>query len=489
MRQRARAILMAAMIALPAGSARAAWTLQQDRLAGESDGLPLLEFLRVFHEAGVRVSLDPALAGQTVTGAARRELLERALERLIPEADFAISWERIEGPAGPVDRAVEIRLFQRGRPEQVRPAFGGTRLDVVEAGGARFVRGQILIGFRGGTTREQAARILEAIGGELIGALPDLGAFLIRVPPGTNIPELIERLRREERVSAAEPNLVYDLPATGPAGSPIARTGPAKAGAGGKTALLAVLDSGMSGPDRLAAYVTGSYNSLQNGEDGADPLGHGTQMAWIASGLISPDGGQSDAISSRNILSIKGFDENGKTSSWAMMEAVRIATEQKARVMNISWGSETSSDFLQAALKRATDQGMILVAAAGNQPTGRAMYPAAWPGILAVGAADAAGAPGEYSNHGAFVDLSAPAVARIPAGSDGAPGNYAGTSIASAYTSGVLAQYLEANPNTTPEEALARLRAALSPFPDSTSSGRNGAGVLDAEAVRKFLSK
>lgn len=489
MRRRAHGWICLAVLALRPGVADAAWALRQDRLTGNSEGMPLPEFLRSFHEAGASVNLDPELSAQTVTGSATNEPLERALERLVPGMDFTIAWERLEGPAGPVDRALEIRLFQRGRPEAARPAFGGTRLDVVEAGGTRFVRGQILIGFRSGTTREQAARILEALGGEVIRAMPGIGAFLIRIPPGTNIPELIERLRREERVAAAEPNYVYDLPSTGGSGRPGSREIASKAGSGGKTALLAVLDSGITGQEGLDALVTGSYNSLQNGEAGTDTLGHGTQMAWIASGLISPDGGQAAEITSRNILSIKGFDESGRTSSWAMMEAVRIATEKKARVMNISWGSETASAFLQTALRSATDQGMILVAAVGNQPTGKAMYPSAWPGILAVGAADAAGAPSDYSNYGTHVDLSAPANARLPVGHDGPPGAYTGTSIASAYTAGVLAQYLEAHPEVTADNALLRLREALTPFQDSASAGRNGAGVLDAAAVRKFLSK
>lgn len=489
MRIRVKHILLAATLVLQASSARAEWMLRQDRLTAAVDGMPLKDFLRAFDEAGIRVRMDPVLSGHPVTGAVTNEPLEKAIETLVSGMDFTISWERIAGPAGPVDRAVEIQLFQRGQPERARPVFGGAKLDVVEAGDLRFVRGQVLVGFRSGTTREQAARILESIGGEVLGALPDLGAYLIRVLPGTNIPELVDRLRREERISAAEPNYVYSLPSTGlqrnPTLRPPADGGPAK----GKAALLAVLDSGFSGQDGLDAFVTGRYNSLQSGEAGTDTLGHGTQMAWIASGLISPDGGSSPAIIARNLLSIKGFDETGKTSSWAMMEAMRIVTEQKARVVNISWGSETPSTFLQETLRRAADQGMILVAAAGNKPTGRAVYPAAWSGILAVGAADAGGAPSDYSNYGTFVDLSAPARAKLPVGHDGPPGTYAGTSIASAYTAGVLAQYLETHPETSSREALLLLQEALTPFKDPAAPGRSGAGMLDAEAVQRFLSK
>ena len=455
----------------------------------EAEAIPLRELLLHFHEAGVRVKMDPALAAERISGSVTNEPLEKALEKLVIGLDFAVFWTRISGPAGAVDRAIEIQLFPRGKPERAQPLFWNSNLDVAEAGAVRFVRGEVLMGFRSGTTQEQVSRLLGRIGGEVVGGIPGLGAYLIRVPPNTNIFELLEQLRREEQISFVEPNYVYALPIVGrnSAGGPPASDH--EAGTGGGSALLAIFDSGVREQTGLKSWIAGSYNSLHSEETAEDTLGHGTQMAWIAAGLISPEGGRTPEIISRNVLSIKGFDDNGVTSSWAVLEAIRIATEHNAKVINISWGSETASVFLQEAFRRASERGLLIVAAAGNEPTGRAMYPAAWPGVLAIGATDPNGSPSAYSNHGSFVDMSAPALATLPVGYAGPPGSYAGTSIASAFTAGVIAQYLGENPGVSSQAALLRMRSVLTPFNNSSGSSLNGGGILDAAAVRRFLAK
>ena len=133
---------------------------------------------------------------------------------------------------------------------------------------------------------------------------------------------------------------------------------------------------------------------------------------------------------------------------------------------------------MRTAIQVAAQQGLILVAAAGNEPTGNAVYPAAYSDVIAVGGVGADGQPWGNSNHGAFVDLSAPASATLPSGS------YVGTSISSAAVANALAQYLNQRPGTTVAAARAALAAALSPAP----AGGYGAGVLDAAALRRLLN-
>ena len=125
----------------------------------------------------------------------------------------------------------------------------------------------------------------------------------------------------------------------------------------------------------------------------------------------------------------------------------------------------------------AAGQGLLLVAAAGNEPTGRPVYPAAYPDVIAVGGTTADGQPWKDSNAGDFVDLSAVATATLPAGS------YVGTSISSAVVANALAQYLNRHPGATAAQARAALVAALSPAP----AAGTGAGTLDAAALRRLL--
>jgi len=150
----------------------------------------------------------------------------------------------------------------------------------------------------------------------------------------------------------------------------------------------------------------------------------------------------------------------------------------------MSWGSETDSDFMRTAMEVAARQGMLLVAAAGNEPTGRAVYPAAYPTVIGVGGSTADGQPWEQSNSGSFVALSAPATAHFPVGNNGPPGAYVGTSISSAATAHALAQYLNQNPGATAASVWSALQQALSPVP----AEGYGSGLLDEAALQRFLS-
>ena len=123
-------------------------------------------------------------------------------------------------------------------------------------------------------------------------------------------------------------------------------------------------------------------------------------------------------------------------------------------MLNLSWGSEIRSDFLEQDLNYAASRGLIIVASAGNEPTGIPVYPAAFRSVIGVGALGPDGNPWERSNFGDFVMVQAPGFASLPVGYKGDPGIYAGTSIASAFTSYLISDYLSENPNATTKEIL-----------------------------------
>ena len=113
----------------------------------------------------------------------------------------------------------------------------------------------------------------------------------------------------------------------------------------------------------------------------------------------------------------------------------------------MSWGSDTPSRFLAEAMDYADRRGLIVVASAGNEPTGRPVYPAAYPSVLGVGALAPDGSPWTQSNHGSFVSITAPGYAHLPVGYQGEAGLYAGTSVAAAYVSNVVAGLLTEHPD------------------------------------------
>lgn len=115
-------------------------------------------------------------------------------------------------------------------------------------------------------------------------------------------------------------------------------------------------------------------------------------------------------------------------------------------MLSLSWGSETDSVFLETAVNYARSKGLVVVAAAGNSPTGEPVYPAAYEAVIAVSALGLDGKAWEMSNYGDFLDLAAPGFASLPVGSNADPGTYAGTSISTAYPAGKIADYLRKHP-------------------------------------------
>ncbi len=177
-------------------------------------------------------------------------------------------------------------------------------------------------------------------------------------------------------------------------------------------------------------------------------------MALIATGVVKPSGVGTNSEAHSPIIPIRIFDDNGFTSSFTIMNSIDFALKHGARVMSLSWGSETRSDFLESALNHARSEGLIIVASAGNEPTGKPVYPAAYPSVIGVGALGPDGKSWEKSNYGDFVMLYAPGFASLPVGYKGDPGAYAGTSISAAFVANVISNYIAKHPDATMQQVL-----------------------------------
>ena len=162
-------------------------------------------------------------------------------------------------------------------------------------------------------------------------------------------------------------------------------------------------------------------------------VGHGMSCAGIiaAKGKHMPAGlgGASRIIPMRALAAAKlpGKDQAvglGAISDLDM--AMKIAIDLGAKVINMSFGTDDSAlapgspkphaDIVDYALAR----GCILIAASGKQRTGKPVYwPAAYPGVIAVGAVNAARTPTRFSTRGRHVALCAPGDKILTTGLEG----------------------------------------------------------------------
>ena len=459
--------------------------LDGDRLWLQAEKTPLVEVLRQFTHAGVTVRMDPAIQA-TVHATYRGVSLDDGLSELLGSYDYLVTWKMLRGPLGRVPKLQEIEVFHPGSRNTARPLFTPKRSFDTTRGvtGDRpeFIRDELLIGVRPGTTYAQFQHLLDQVGGMIVDVDPATGVYQIRFPPGTNVEELLERLARHPFVAHAELNQATRLPVGSIPVVPSRSIPPVSPPADGSIP-VAVLDTGLNPSIGIGALVSAGWDAVDPDRTLSDSDGHGTQMALLAAGVLTADGLPS-AGDMLALVSVRAFDDNGVTSNFAILQALAYAAQAGAKVVNLSWGSETDSDFLRAAVERAAAQGLIVVAAAGNEPTGQPVYPAAYPSVLAVGGSTANGQPWAQSNFGDFVDVAASAAATLPGGADGATGAYAGTSISSATVAHALGQYVNRHPTASTAEVIAALRAALSP---PTAAGY-GTGLLDEAALQRFLS-
>jgi hypothetical protein len=431
-----------------------------DRITVNAEKTPLQEILLKLSDSGIRVQIDPQI-NPPVTASFDKRDMQKALESILKGLDHVLIWESGQGSSGPVPRLAEIQVFRPGQKDLMRPLRKLATLSIARnpKDGSFYVKDEILIRLKPGADLADLLKLLQETGGVLVGSYPELGIYRVRLPPGADVPALVEEIGKRGGAGIAEPNYAYPVP-TGPReldwgslkesyGEAYPRT---------KGAPVAVIDSGLRPDAGLENFVLASLDALNPDKPLSDTGGHGTQMALIASGLVKPIGVQEESVAITPIIPIKAFDENGFTSNVLLMESIDFAIKNGARVMSLSWGSETKSAFLSEALEAAGAKGLILVASAGNEPTGDPQYPAAYPEVIGVGALAPNGKAWERSNRGDFVDVYAPGFASLPVGYMGDPGIYAGTSISAAFTANLIAGMLSKNPKATKQEILEALR-------------------------------
>ena len=471
----------------------------------------LIDVLEDFTRVGVDVHVEPGIDAM-VSGTIDGEDVDEAMGKLLESFNYVLFWDVLEGPVGPLPRLDAIHVFRPGKRRLVRrldpdpTAYEVTRhpLRVNEP----YVKDELLVGLKHGVTAEEFRSLLARLGATIVSSIPEMGIYKLRLPEDTDVLAAMKQLQAQDQVAAVEPNYIYDLPRTARAGE-VAQTLPDPDGprvdnsqpsdsarsssegfvrANPQDPSLAIFDSGLMANVDLDGSVLGRYDAVDPSRSLSDPIGHGTQMAMIAAGSVVPHGVDPSLGQQRvPLVAVRAFDDSGRATSVGLIQGIQYAIEQGVRVINMSWGTESNSQFLQDAIKFARDNGIVVVASAGNEPTQRPVYPAAFDNVIGVSAMNPDGNLWEKSNHGRFVSAAAPGTGQFPIGHKGPPGSYAGTSIASAYTARALTRYFQQNPDASVDDAEKAFFASLTDAGPSGKDNKYGRGALDDEALKKLL--
>ncbi|MDP3970476.1 MAG: S8 family serine peptidase [bacterium] len=139
---------------------------------------------------------------------------------------------------------------------------------------------------------------------------------------------------------------------------------------------------------------------------------HGTHVAGIIGALGNNTLGVAGINWDVSIMPLRVFDDTGNSSTTDIVNAIEYAHANGARVLNMSYGGSSASVYELEAIRDAYDDGVISMAAAGNEGVNLnkyQLYPACYGLVLSVSATDNYDNRASFSNYGTdCVDVAAP---------------------------------------------------------------------------------
>ncbi|MDM5283678.1 S8 family peptidase [Peribacillus frigoritolerans] len=205
---------------------------------------------------------------------------------------------------------------------------------------------------------------------------------------------------------------------------------------------VAILDSGINvNHEDLSGKIVKEFNAINPGQPIIDEFGHGTAVAGIIAANNNKIGikGMSSNV---EIYSVKILDHRGKGNIESLIKGIRWCLEQKVQVINISFGMTSDNPELRKVINKAINSGIIVVAASGNNYGLGSDFPAGYKDVISVTAVNKSYKKASFSAKGK-IDFSLPGVDILTTSKDGTYAQYSGTSLATAYMTGVVALILE----------------------------------------------
>ena len=404
---------------------------------------------------------------------------------------------------------------------------------------------EVLVRFRPGTTRETIDRLTAQFNDEVEDRIESVdGLDVIEDEDGTNAADIVAQYRALPEVEYAEANTEITLDhedaggkhvhagdemflrqwglfnsgqSGGQAGADISAMRAWAVTRGSEQVVVAVLDSGVdythpdlvnniwTRPEIIKAYededLTDGAVDDQHGfnvvEDNGDPMdrnGHGTHCA----GIIGAEGGNGIGIAGVNwnvkIMPLRFMDGDGAGTTKDAIEAINYVIDRKragvnVRIISASWGSTARSRALEDVIRKAYDEGILFVAAAGNASTNNDQtphYPSSYNlgNVVSVAATNRHDQLASFSNYGAkSVNVAAPGEEILSTWLEHGFTEKKGTSMATPFVAGVAALILSQNPKMSVDDLRAKLLKSVDPIASLKGKVSSGGRINAAKAV------
>ena len=260
--------------------------------------------------------------------------------------------------------------------------------------------------------------------------------------------------------------------------------------------VVAVLDSGIDREHPDLRDAIGAYLNFLPNEDERDYIGHGTHVAGIIGAVMNNRIGIAGVCAAR-IMALKALPKRGnRWNAEAYYQALAHPLTGGAKVLNLSLGGDFDRGE-QDIVADLVDGGVTVVAAMGNdfEEGNPVSYPAAYDGVIAVGACDEADRRARFSCTGSHIALVAPGV-NILSTTPRYPSQEAervlydawpGTSMAAPHVAAAAALLLAKSPRLTPKQIRDRLTKSADRvrWQRARPDDEYGFGRLNVEAALK----
>lgn len=351
---------------------------------------------------------------------------------------------------------------------------------------------ELLISFKRTVDKNRKNDILTGESLEVTGEIPQINTVVVKLPPGASAAQMQSLVvKYSGYIDAVEPNYLVSASLV-PNDEHYLRKQPnlttmnvekAWDHSTGADTMVAVLDSGVTftHPDMVGRFTDNGYDFVNNDSDPTDDNGHGTMV----SGLVGATGNNAKGIAGVNwdvrIMPVKVLNDRGTGTHDVIAKGIIHATDNGAKIINMSFGSATDTATLRRAVDYAYGHGVILVASSGNDYKGSVCYPARNERVIAVGSGGPTGKL-SYSNYGPGLNTLALGN-QFSTARNGDYANCAGTSFSSPIVAGALSLALGVYPEMTVDDAIQLVADSSIDLGRAGYDETTGWGLLDPEQV------
>ncbi len=406
-------------------------------------------------------------------------------------------------------------------------------------------KAEVLVRFRSGVTEEAIGKIAQRLNDQVEDRIESVpGLDVIEDEDGKDAESVVAQYRALPEVEYAEANSVIKLDHEdsgrkhvhaddemflrqwglfnngqngGTAGADISAMRAWTVTRGSDQIVVAVLDSGVdythpdlanniwTRPQIIKAYQDDDltegavddvhgFNIVEDNGDPMDRNGHGTHCA----GIIGAEGGNGIGIAGVNwnvkIMPLRFMDADGTGTTKDAIETINYVIDRKragvnVRIISASWGSTAKSRALEDVIRKANEEGILFVAAAGNSTSDNDQtphYPSSYNlgNVVSVAALNRNDELASFSNYGAkSVHVAAPGEEILSTWLKNGFEEKKGTSMATPFVAGVAALILADNPKMSVDDLRAKLLKSVDPIPSLRGKVSSGGRINAAKAV------